>query len=62
MENTLVRKIILFILAALVFILGMIGIVQYVGSSQQDTWVCLFGKWYKSGNPQVPQPLTGCGD
>lgn len=61
-EQTIIRKIIIAILALILFIAGAIGLIQYVGNSQKNTWVCTGGEWIKYGNPQTPKPTTGCGE
>ncbi|MDP3998229.1 MAG: hypothetical protein U1C56_01885 [Candidatus Curtissbacteria bacterium] len=62
MKESIIQKIILAILAFILFVLGMVGFIQYVGNSQQNTWVCTGGEWLKQGNPQTPRPTTGCGE
>jgi len=29
---------------------------------QEDTWLCVDGKWVKHGKPSAPMPETGCGE
>lgn len=62
MGNGIIRKIVLVIAAAIVLILGMVGVIQYVEESQKNTWVCVSGEWLKHGNPTAPKPTTGCGE
>lgn len=31
-------------------------------SGPEDTWICENGTWIKHGNPETPQPVTGCGE
>lgn len=48
--------IITIILAAFIVLLG----IRFL-SGDEDTWLCQNNQWVKHGNPNAPQPTTGCG-
>jgi hypothetical protein len=51
----------LFIILAVILALGaLVFVLRFVIGGNEDTWICVDGKWVKHGNPNVPAPQTGC--
>lgn len=47
---------------AILLLLAAVFIGKFVFGGDEDAWVCQNGEWVKHGNPEVPMPLSGCGE
>ena len=53
--------IIIFLLIPFLVLFTLIT-VRVISGRNEDTWICVDGKWEQHGNPDTPKPLTGCGN
>lgn len=61
MENSIKKKIILIITAAILFLAGAVGFFRFVIGGDEDTWICVEGQWLAHGHPSAPMPTRECG-
>jgi hypothetical protein len=54
MKKSLVKLIVLALIAVVLFILGA----RFL--SGEDSWMCNDGQWVKHGNPSLPMPTSEC--
>jgi hypothetical protein len=56
MKNfSLMNKIISVVLLAVILFFALIML-----RGNEDTWICVQGKWLKHGNPSAPMPMSQC--
>jgi len=56
------KKILIFLLLAIVISLSGLFVVKFLFGGDEDTWICVDNQWVKHGNPNAPMPLTGCNE
>jgi len=55
------KRIIMAVAAAIIFLAGAIGFLRFVIGGDEDTWICVEGQWLRHGNPSAPMPTRECG-
>ena len=51
-----------YLLLVIILIVAIASLLFWRFLSPEDTWLCADGVWVAQGNPNTPQPTSGCGD
>lgn len=50
----------LLIFIAFLLLVSTVFVIRFIFGGDEDTWICVDGKWVKHGNPARPAPTQPC--